>query len=134
MTRFISDRAESASPILAAFSKRSATETLASSLLYKPRCRALKSTYMSFSIYDKSILVTNSKIEKNTQTHLLAEFILDVAFHTPQHEWLQDHMKTPQLMLVELAAFVLGGALDVFGEPLVEFVMRVKQTRHYKME
>jgi hypothetical protein len=32
-------------------------------------------------------------------------------------------METSQLMLVELAAFVLGGTLDVFGEPLIEFVM-----------
>jgi hypothetical protein len=50
MTRFISDRAESTSPILAAFSKRSATDTFASKALYNARCRALMSTKMSFSI------------------------------------------------------------------------------------
>ena len=50
MTRFIKDRAESASPMFAAFSSKSAIETLASKALYMARCLALRSTYISTSI------------------------------------------------------------------------------------
>lgn len=44
MTKFINDLAESASPILAAFSRRSTTDTFASRALYNALWRALSST------------------------------------------------------------------------------------------
>ena len=66
--------------------------------------------------------------------HLFAEFVLDMALHTTQHERLQDHMKTAQLVLVEFAPLVLGSILDILREPLVELVVRVEQSRHDEME
>ena len=53
-----------------------------------------------------------------------------MALHTTQHEGLQDHMQSPELMLVKPAALVLSGILDLLGEPFVELVMRVEQTWH----
>ena len=43
-------------------------------------------------------------------------------------------MQTTELMLVELATFVLRSILDVFGEPFVELVVRVEQARHNEMQ
>ena len=53
---------------------------------------------------------------------------------TTQHERLEDHVQTPQLMFVELAALVLGGVLDVLGEPFVELVMGIEETRHDEVQ
>ena len=44
ITKFMSERAESASPRFAALASKSATETLAARTLYNFRCRALRST------------------------------------------------------------------------------------------
>lgn len=65
---------------------------------------------------------------------LLAEFVLHMSLDTTKHERLQDHMQTTELMLVELATFVLRSILDVFGEPFVELVVGVEQTRHDEMK
>jgi hypothetical protein len=37
-------------------------------------------------------------------------------------------------MFVEFAAFILSGVLDVFGEPFVELVVRIKKARHDEMQ
>ena len=37
-------------------------------------------------------------------------------------------------MLVQFAALVLGSILDVFGEPLVELIMRVEQAGHDEVQ
>ena len=68
------------------------------------------------------------------ETNLVTELVLHVPLYTTQHERFEDHMKTAQLMLVELAALVLRSILDVLGEPLVELVMRIEQTRHDEMQ
>ena len=43
--------------------------------------------------------------------------------HTAQHERLENHMQPAQLVLIELAALVLCGILNVLGEPFIEFIM-----------
>lgn len=43
-------------------------------------------------------------------------------------------MQPPKLTFVELAALVLRSILDIFGEPLVELIMRVKKAGHDEME
>lgn len=53
-----------------------------------------------------------------------------MAFHTTQHEGLQDHMQAAQLMFIQLAAFVLRGILNILREPLVELVVGIEQTGH----
>jgi len=53
-----------------------------------------------------------------------------MSFNTPKHERLQDHVQSPQLMFIELTSFVLGRILDILGEPLIEFIMRIKETWH----
>lgn len=50
--------------------------------------------------------------------------------HATEHEWLEDHVETAELVLVEFTPFVLRGVLDVLGEPFTEFIMRVEETRH----
>ena len=65
---------------------------------------------------------------------LLAKFVLHMSLDTTKHERLQDHMQTAQLVFVELAAFVLSSVLDVLGEPLVELIVGVKQTRHNEVQ
>ena len=67
-------------------------------------------------------------------TNLLAQLILDVTLNATQHEGLEDHMQTSQLMLVQLATFVLCSVLNIFGEPFVELVMRIEQTGHNEMQ
>lgn len=37
-------------------------------------------------------------------------------------------------MFVEFAAFIFSCVLDVFGEPFVEFVVRIKKTWHDEMQ
>lgn len=39
-------------------------------------------------------------------------------------------MKTTELVLVQLAALILGMVLDILREPLVELVLRVEKRRH----
>ena len=53
---------------------------------------------------------------------------------TTQHEWFKDHVETPQLVLVELAALILRCVLDILREPLVELVVRVEQARHDEVQ
>jgi hypothetical protein len=66
-------------------------------------------------------------------THLVTELVLDVLLDTTEHERLEDHVKSPQLMLVH-RSLVLGVALDVLGEPLAELVVRVEEGRHDEVE
>ena len=68
------------------------------------------------------------------RAYFVTELVLHVPLNATQHEWLEDHMKTPKLMLVEPASLVFRGVLDVLGEPFVELVMRVEQTRHDEMQ
>ena len=65
---------------------------------------------------------------------LLAEFVLHMSLDTTKHEWLQDHMQTAELVLIELATFVLRSILDVLRKPLVEFVVGIEQTRHDEVQ
>ena len=51
-----------------------------------------------------------------------------------QHEWLQNHVQTTKLVLVQLAAFVLSRILDVLREPLVELIVGVEQARHDEVQ
>ena len=57
-----------------------------------------------------------------------------MSLDTTKHERLQDHMQTAELVLVELATFVLRSILDVLGEPFIELVVGVEQTRHDEMK
>lgn len=66
--------------------------------------------------------------------HLVAQLVLHMTLHATQHERLQYHMQTAQLVFVELAAFVLSSVLDVLGEPLVKLIMRVEQAWHNEMQ
>ena len=66
--------------------------------------------------------------------YLLAKLVLHMSLHATQHEGLEDHMKSTKLMLVQFATLVLRSILDVLGEPLVELVMRIEQTRHDEMQ
>lgn len=67
--------------------------------------------------------------------HLFTKLILNVSLYAAQHEWLQDHVQPPKLMFTQLTAFAIRRCiLDVFGKPLVEFIVRVKQTRHDEMQ
>jgi hypothetical protein len=51
-----------------------------------------------------------------------------------QHEGLEDHVQPAQLVLIQLAALVLRGILNIFGEPLIELIMGVEQARHDEMQ
>ena len=66
--------------------------------------------------------------------YLLAEFVLDVTLDSSQHKGLEDHVKTSELVFVQLASFVFCSVLDVLGEPLIELVMRVKKAGHNEMQ
>lgn len=37
-------------------------------------------------------------------------------------------------MLIELATLILSRVLNILREPLVEFIMRIEQTRHDEMQ
>jgi hypothetical protein len=64
-------------------------------------------------------------------THLVAELILDVLLDAPEHERLEDHVQSPELVLVVFAAALLVGCVfDVAREPLAELVVRIEETRH----
>lgn len=75
-----------------------------------------------------------TKIDINVNLNLVAQFMVDMALDAAQHEWLQDHVKTPELVLIESAALVFGGVLDVFGEPFIELIVGVEETGHDEME
>jgi len=66
--------------------------------------------------------------------NLFAELILHMSFNTPKHERLQNHVQPPQLMFIKLTSFVLGRILDILGEPLIEFVVRIKETWHNEVQ
>jgi len=83
----------------------------------------------------RSAEIISQKFGKGSHlSYLFAEFVLDMPLDTPKHERLQDHMKTTKLTLVQLAPFVLCCSLDILGEPFVELVMRIEQTRHNEVE
>ena len=57
-----------------------------------------------------------------------------MSLNTTQHEWLQNHVQTTKLVLVQFAAFILSRILDVLREPLVELIVGVEQTRHNEVQ
>ena len=88
---------------------------------------------MSFSIFGKRELC-DQETSQNSRRYLIAQLILDVTLDTAQHERPENHVQTAKLMFVEFAAFIFCSVLDVFGEPFVELVVRIKKTWHDEMQ
>eukprot|EP01136_Pigoraptor_vietnamica_P043776 Opistho-1_new@19633 len=65
--------------------------------------------------------------------NLLCEFVLDILLDSPEHKGLQNHVQPRELVLVK-PGLLLGVTLNVLREPLVELLVRVKQTRHDKVQ
>ena len=61
--------------------------------------------------------------------HLVCHLMLHVSLYPPQHEWLQYHVQPRQLAFIK-SRLLLGMALNVAREPLVELFMRVKHGGH----
>ena len=75
-----------------------------------------------------------ARIAPSTETHLVAEFVLHMSLHAPQHERFQDHVQSTQLMFVQLATFVLCCVLDILREPLIELVVGIEKTWHNEVQ
>ena len=54
----------------------------------------------------------------DTATHLVAEFLLHVLLDTSQHEWLENHVQSSQLLRFERPRAPTSGILNIFREPL----------------
>ncbi len=59
----------------------------------------------------------------------LSDFLFHVFFNSPEHERLQDIVKSVQLLLVQLG-LINRVRLNIFGKPLLKLLVRVKQLRH----
>ena len=73
------------------------------------------------------------QVAVDVKLDLVSKLLLHMLLDTTQHEWLQDHMQSPQLVFVELSV-TLCVTLNVLGEPLAELVVRVEQARHDEMK
>ena len=55
-------------------------------------------------------------------------------FYASKHKGLENHVETPELVLVQLAALVLRCILDILGKPFIEFIVRVEKARHDEVQ
>ena len=71
--------------------------------------------------------------EVATQTDLVGEFVFDVLLDTPEHEGLEYHVESAELVGVD-GGLALDVVLDVLGEPLAELLVGVEQRRHDEVQ
>ena len=65
--------------------------------------------------------------------YLFGHLVLHVSLDPPQHERFEDHVEPGQLVRVQSPS-LLGVALNVAREPLVELLVRVEHGGHDEME
>lgn len=67
------------------------------------------------------------------KSDLFTQFVLNVLLDSSQHERFQYHVKSSDLVLVQVTfslGFSASMSLNVFGKPLAKLVVRVKQGWH----
>lgn len=77
--------------------------------------------------------LARGEIAVDVDLDLIGELILHILLDTPQHERLEDHVQSSQLMRIH-GTVLVGIAFDVLGKPFAEFVVRVEEGGHDKMQ
>lgn len=65
--------------------------------------------------------------------YLVAELVLHVLLDPTQHEGLEDHVQTSQLVFVH-GSLVVRVVLDVLRKPLAKLVVRIEELGHDEMK
>ena len=61
------------------------------------------------------LLLSEGLFAVELQLDLTSKLMLNLRFHSPEHEWLENQVKPLQLMFIQSSS-VLGIVLDIFGE------------------